>query len=141
MIGLYDEALQVALQADVSTPPDRLVLYSISFLASDENKRQAEAFLAQNPEFVMLDQTPAGRQLVALGLLGQDTGLRAEQIARIWSTASQRLIKAASGNITAFVTAADSRSVFRSCELPAILNNPQIITINACPKVEFAENI
>ena len=47
-------------------------------------------------------------------------------------------VDCASGNVTAFVDNADPRSVFRSEELPAILRNPKILTINGVDKFAFA---
>ena len=49
------------------------------------------------------------------------------------------MIAKASGNITVFVDGADARSVFRSVELPAILQNPNIDSINGKDKNKFAK--
>ena len=48
------------------------------------------------------------------------------------------LFKAAAGEVTAFVDNADPRSVFRRMELPNILENPRLTTINGIDKLEFA---
>ena len=42
-------ARQIAANEDVSTPPDSVVLYSISYQPTDENKRRALRFLAEHP--------------------------------------------------------------------------------------------
>lgn len=139
MSGIYELAMAVASREDVSTPPDKLVLYSVSFLPSKENKERAFSFLETHPGSLMIDQTVAGRKLIELGLEGNESGLSDQQIAAVWSVASKRLIEQAAGNITAFVEKADPRSVFRSRELPEILNNSRIKTINGEDKFAFAK--
>lgn len=138
MNEIYDMAMAVASREDVSTLPDMLVLYSVSFLPSKKNKEQAFAFLEANPGTMMIDQTAAGKKLIELGLERNDCGLSDQEIAAVWSVASKRLIDQAAGNITAFVEKADPRSVFRSQELPEILSNPRIKTINGEDKFAFA---
>ena len=85
----------------------------------------------------MIDQTPCGKKLIALGML--DHVLPKEQIVEIWKLASKRLIAAASGNVTAFVDKADKRSVFRQQELPGLLKNDNVKTINGIDKFTFAQ--
>ena len=64
--------------------------------------------------------------------------LPSEQIA-VWKAASKRFIEAASGNVCAFVEKADRRSVFPFTELPTILQNERIRTVNGGrDKYEFA---
>lgn len=130
--------MEAASREDVSTPPDKLVLYSVSFLPSKKNKERAFAFLEANPGTMMIDQTAAGKKLIELGLERNDCGFSDQEIAAVWSVASKRLIEQAAGNITAFVEKADPRSVFRSQELPEILSNPHIKTINGEDKFAFA---
>lgn len=136
--SLYKKALFIAQTADVTTPRDSVVLYSVSFLPTKENKDRAFAYVCKTPEARMIDQTPCGKQLVELGFdagdLTEEDKLKA---AEIWKVASQRFIEAASGNVTAFVKGADPRSVFLSIELPEILKNPNISSINGMPKGSF----
>lgn len=130
-------ARQIAANEDVSTPPDSVVLYSISYQPTDENKRRALRFLAEHPGFYTLDDTVCGQKLMALGLeTGNDNPN--PELLKIWATASQRFILAASGNITAFVDNADKRSTFVSVELPLILQNDKIKLINGTEKHKFA---
>ena len=137
MQKLYEQAMQAAAADDVSTPPDSLVLYSISYLPTTENKDKAFAYLQKNPEAMMIDQTPCGKKLIALGML--EDVLPKEQIVGVWKLASKRLIAAASGNVTAFVNKADKRSVFRQQELPGLLENDNVKTINGIDKFAFAQ--
>lgn len=137
MLKLYNQAKKIAEQEDVTTPADSLVLYSISFLPTTENKDKAFAWLKEHPQAMMIDQTPCGKRLIELGLL--DRILPQEQEAEIWGIASKRLIAVAKGNVTAFVQGADARSVFRRQELPGLIANAEVKTINHLDKLIFAK--
>lgn len=135
---LYNQAMKIAESADVSTPRNSVVLYSVSFLPTKENKDKAFAHIAANQGAMMIEQTECGRLLVELGF---DVGDLSEEdklkVAEVWKVASKRFICAASGNVTAFVDNADARSVFRSMELPEIIKNVRIDTINRIDKNLF----
>lgn len=133
-----DTALQIAREMSVKTPPDSVVLYSISYLPTDENKQQALKFMKQHPESMMLDDTECGKALMQLGL-ETDNQNHPQEIMQIWAVASRRFILAASGNVTAFVQNADERSTFRRVELPLILQNERIKLINGMDKFVFAK--
>lgn len=137
MDDLLKKALQVAKNYDVTTPKDSLVLYSVSFLPTKENRDKAFAYTAEHPGSMMIEHTPCGAKLVEMGLASSASSLSDEDVALVWKEASKRLIDQASGNITAFVAGADARSVFVSMELPSILANPEITTINQLPKAKF----
>lgn len=132
------KACEIALTADVSTPENSVVLYSISYQLTDKNKKLALQYMREHPECMMLDDTECGKKLMALGL---ETGPEnpPEELMKIWRTASERFILAASGNITAFVENADQRSTFVSVELPLILQNDKIKLINGRDKFEFSQ--
>ena len=133
-----EQARQIALTEDVSTPPNSVVLYSISYQPTDENKKSALQYMQQHSETYMIDHTPCGKKLLALGLETGNNHPPAE-LMEIWAIASKRFILAASGNMTAFVDNADPRSTFVSVELPLILQNERIQTINHMDKFEFAQ--
>ena len=133
-----ETAWQIAQTADVSTPPNSVVLYSISYQPSDENKRRALQYVAEHAECRMLDDTECGKQLTALGLETGNESPDAELL-KIWALASKRFIAATSGNVTAFVKNADKRSTFVRVELPLILQNDKIECINGIDKHKFAE--
>lgn len=131
-------AYQIATSADVATPIDSVVLYSISYQETDTNKRMAMGFLQENPDKKTLDNTECGQKLIALGL---ETGNENpnKEILKVWAIASARFIKSAKGNVTAFVDNADKRSTFVSVELPLLLKNDNVTTINRKDKFEFAK--
>ena len=139
MSDLYQTAKKAAEEMDVSTPPDSIVLYSISFLPTTQNRDKAFEYVKKNPGKQTIEQTACGKCLIELGLYNKPYFLPSEQVAEIWGIASRRFIAGAGGNVTAFVEQADARSVFRRFELPALLNNPRLSSINGMNKFEFAQ--
>lgn len=140
MNDLYVKALNVARTYDVTTPINGVVLYSISFLPTKENREQAFNYVKDNSSKMVIEHTDCGAKLVELGLCSNDSGLSEEEVAEIWSIASKRFIASAQGEVFAFVENADSRSVFCRMELPNILTNPNIDKINGIDKFTFAQN-
>lgn len=136
-MGIFEKALNVAKYSSVKTQIDTVVLYSVSYLPSKENKDKAFKFVDENPQMQMIDHTECGKELEKLGLCTMDCGLEIEQYFEIWNTASKRFIEEASGNVNAFVKDADPRSTFRSVELAMILANDKINLINNKDKWEF----
>ncbi len=132
------EAYKIAQNESVETPVDSVVLYSISYLPTRENKDKALAYLKKHPECRTLDDTPCGKKLIALGL-ETGSGCPDSEILKVWAIASARFIAFASGNVLAFVENADPRSTFVSVELPHILQNDKIKMINGIAKEVFAK--
>ncbi len=132
------KAFEIAESGDVSTAPDGAVVYSVSYMPTNRNKENALKFVRENAKAQMLDDTPCGQALIALGLDGKVNEV-GEEITRIWRIASARYIAAASGNINAFVDGADERSTFSTTELKEILRNPNITAINGMEKYTFAQ--
>ena len=141
---LWQRAMQIARNADVSTACNCAVVYSVHFLPTDENKLKALAYADTNPQMMMIDHTDCGKKLISLQLEKYLKFLFLDLLNELIRTgffeifvASKRYIAAASGNITAFVDGADYRSVFITTELPEILRNPKIYTINGIQKEKF----
>ena len=135
---LYQEALDVAGSYDVATPRNSVVLYSISYLPTTENRDLAFAYVKEHPLAKMIEDTVCGKKLVELGIGYHEVGLSQDQIAHIWAVASRRFISSLKGNVIAFVKGADPRSVFRKVELPLLLKNENVIQINGQEKKAFA---
>ena len=136
MDSLLNKAIKIAETYDVATELNRAVVYSVSYMPTDENKKRALDFIKVNPDAKMLDDTPCGKALIALGLDGKVNEV-GEEITKIWRIASERYIKEASGNMNAFVEDADERSTFCTTELAEIMNNPHITHINGQEKQMF----
>lgn len=138
MQKLLIKAREIAENADVSTAVNGAVVYSVSYMPTDKNKLDALAYVKEHPDAKILDNTPAGQALIALGLDGKVNEVE-EEISKIWRIVSARYIAAASGNITAFVEGADERSTFCTTELAEIMKNQCITDINGITKKAFAE--
>lgn len=134
---IFKKAMYIANNYDVSTEPNSLVLFSISKLTTKENKNNAFKCVENNPEKQMMDHTPCGKALENLNLFSEDNGVSYDDAYKVWFIASKRLIDNASGNITAFVANAHPDSTYRKIELPAILQNDKITTINNQDKWTF----
>ena len=128
------QALTIAETYDVTTAPDTLVLFSISFQNDDTNKQKALEYVKNNPTAVTIEDTPCGKALKELNLFAPDSGLSQEEAYRIWGIASTRTVLKAKGNITAFIKNAHPLSTFSQYELPTILLNSDIKTINGKDK-------
>ncbi len=139
MSTLLNRAWVIAEESHVTTVHGGAVVYSISYMPTSENKEKALAFVRSHTGAQMLDDTPCGKELIALGLEGRVDEV-GEEITKIWCKASSRYIRAASGNINAFVDGADERSTFCTTELPEILQNPKITSINGQDKFTFARD-
>lgn len=132
------KGLKIARSYDVSSKENSVVLYSISFQPTQVNREKAFKYIKSNPDKIMIEHTECGAKLVEIGFESIKT-LNQEDIMTIWGEASRRFVAAASGNVTAFVDGADPRGVFRTVELPNILQNPNIKTVNDIDKYEFAK--
>lgn len=133
----WDKGMEIASTLDVSSKENSVVVYSISFQPTSVNRDKAFAYVKKNPGHMLIEHTECGAKLVEMGFESAKT-LNKDEIMTIWSEASRRFIAAASGNVTAFVDGADPRSVFRTVELPNILQNKKITTINGIDKFLFA---
>ncbi len=137
---LLSEGMKIASTLDVSSNENSIVVYSISFQPTSINREKAFAYVKKNPGNMLIEHTECGAKLVELGIESLRTSDK-EDVMTIWSEASRRFIAAASGNVTAFVDGADPRSVFCTVELPNILQNKKIATINGIDKFLFAKRI
>lgn len=136
---LFQKAFRIAQDMDVTTHGNRIVLYSVSNLPTKENRDKAFNYVKEHPERTVIEHTDCGAKLVELGLLSAECGLSPDEISDIWSVASKRFIEIAEGNVIAFVDGVDSRSVFITSELPALLNNDKVKTVNGEDKLSFAK--
>ena len=130
-------AKKIAETADVSSPKDSVMLFSVSYQPTDANKRAALEYIATHEGCYTLGETECGKELLELGL-EVDHNNPDKRLLEIWAEASKRFILSACGNITAFVDNADPRSTFLSVELPLLLENKRVFQINGMDKFEFA---
>lgn len=134
------KALTIAQTYDVSTKPDTLVLFSTSFQNNETNKIMAFDYVKNHASAMTIEDTACGRALKELNLFSADSGISQDEAYQIWGIASTRMVLHAKGNITAFIKNAHPLSTFCQYELPTILLNPNIKTINGKDKFQlFAE--
>ena len=138
--ALLETGLNIAKTYDVSTKENSVVVYSISFQPTPTNREKAFSFVKENPEKMLIEHTECGGKLVEMGFESATT-LPAEDLMMIWMEASRRFICSAKGNVTAFVENAHPQSVFMTVELPNILINPNILTVNGIDKHTFANSL
>jgi hypothetical protein len=134
----FTQGMQIATTFDVSSEENGVVVYSISFQPTKRNRELAFAYVKEHAGAMMIEHTECGAKLVETGFENMPD-LTSEEVAMIWAEASRRFIASAKGNVTAFVDNADPRSVFLTVELPNILKNDQIRTVNGTDKFEFAK--
>lgn len=135
-----NEGRKIACDMDVSTDEDCAVFYSISFLPTTENRDKAYQYVKEHMGCKTLDDTPCGKTLCQKGYQAP-SNIASDALKEIWKIASERFVSEASGNIIAFVDGADARSTFCKVEIPAILENEKIKTINGIDKFEFLKKI
>lgn len=135
----YYLALDALENLSAETPKNGLVLYSVSYLKTQENKQKALSFVKNNPGKMLLEHTECGKRLLELGLdTIPDTPYDRLQQYEIWGEFLRKGIAAASGNVTAFVDSADACGKFLDVCVSAILDNDAIDTINDVNKFDFA---
>ena len=132
------EGMHIATDFDVATEKDCAVLYSISYQKTTKNRDDAYAYVKTHKPCKTLDDTPCGKTLCEKGYQSTNDVAR-EKLKQIWKIASERFIAEASGDITAFVENANPKSTFSSVEIPAILKNEKIKTINRIDKLMFLQ--
>lgn len=135
----FKNGLHIAETFSVKTEKDQAVLYSISYQLTAKNKNMAYEYVKTHFGAQTLDDTPCGKELCNQGY-ASTMDIAPDELKKIWYTASERFIAAASGNITAFVENADKRSTFCRIEAPAILKNAQIKTVNGVDKFVFLKD-
>ena len=136
----YELALEALENLDIRVPKNCLVLYSVSYLKTQENKEKALDFIKKNPQMMLLEQTECGKKLLELGFDGSlETKIEKQKAYDIWRSFLQKGIRLTSGNVTAFVDKADACGKFLDVCLKALLDNDEIETINGIDKFEFVQ--
>lgn len=100
---IFGDLLDIAQTWDVSTPENGLVLYSISYLQTKENREKAFEFVSQNEGKITIENTICGAKLEEEMKNGGYDILDKNEIAQIWAVASKRMIAQAKGKVIAFV--------------------------------------
>jgi hypothetical protein len=127
-----DKGRAIAGGADFRTPKDRSVFYS-------GPGNRGKALHAAKNGGVPIDATPGGKALNDEKLYGEFAPVAQEEADAIWSEASEKFAKAASGDVTAFVHGASPDRVFAQTELPILLKNKDVNAINGISRQALEE--
>ena len=130
---LIAKGLEVALYGDTSSDQDKAVFFS----GADE-KRQAADFCRKNPGYKHVCMTEALHQFDDLKLFGRGSPLTIKEIYDLGDIISERFAQEASGNVTIFIgPKCKPHGTFMRVELPAIMSNEAVLTINGNPKQNY----
>lgn len=129
---LYDYALEIACDYDTSSPRDRSVFFSSG------QKTEATRYCQKMGDgHLTVCMTPALIAFDRLNLFRRGD-FHYTEIFEFGDVISKRFADEASGNVTAFVGAkSKATGTFRRVELPALLVNPNVLTINEEPKENY----
>ena len=127
--------MQGAARFNVSSFNNKAVFYSGD---NDKNKARALAQKGLNP----IDRTFAGKKLAGIneryrqrfGLLEGD-----RRSNKVWTLASKRYAQNARGSVKTFVCGSRPNSVFRKTELPTLLKNQKVTSINGIDRNTLAK--
>lgn len=132
--AVIDKAFHLAEHADVSTT--NLVLFSSTL----ENQKRAEHYTNTNLDADLIHTTPAGFVLERLELFNQNLHIIDHDVSYLpWDILAFRLAReTTSANVTAFVEGSIEASAFRMFEVPHLMANPHVLTINGDNKIQAA---
>jgi len=131
---IFESACAIAATAKLTD--NNLVMFS----STDTNRKHAENHVYEHPDCDVIHTTPAGWFLERLELFNEDVcGLDYELAMIPWYIATIRFISENSSSATtAFIDKAKDVSTFRMIEIPALMANTKIQTINKNPKHTLA---
>jgi len=121
--------------SEFSSPKDHSVFYSGESYTNYDvylNKDRAFEFIENNDTYTTIETTKGGHLLqnVYENFERQDAN-------KITSTASQQYAALASGEVRTFVVDASENGIFRSIELPILLDNEKVTSINGVDREEL----
>lgn len=132
----YFQALAIATTADVNVDQDRSVFFS-----GTRNRRKAVSFCrmqdTQNENFKTILDTQAWRKLVQHDFITRDSLFLSEDKFALRDIVCRRFSEQASGNVTAFINPQRPFGTFFRIELPILLANDKVQTINDEPKEAY----
>ena len=138
---IREQAIETALHGDVSSDHDRAVFFS----GKKQHMRSAMRFCHEHKSenLVTMLHTDAYKQLKSIPLFGKKSPFTQEEAIDISAAASARFALEASGNVTAFLGELNnrSRSTFFTIELPALLLNDNVETINGFDKAAWTQYV
>jgi hypothetical protein len=129
------------------SPQDNVAVYysNDKYIPEEDktlNRMRAEKFAetetSSGRPTTTLEATEGGKQLDAEHL-SQDRSFPIGDDRRVWNHASESYASQTQGDAQTFVVGASERSTFRSSEMPALLNNERVNSINGVPREDLKE--
>lgn len=120
-----------------SAPPNGSVFWS-----GKKNRCRAESFANHQAKLgnfaVTLERTSGGQQIDHAGADGEglfkDPEIEKSDAREIWARAGARFAREARGEVHSFSAGSHEQSVFRSVEMPLLLENERVTAINGIPR-------
>ncbi len=124
---------------DVATPRDGATFYSNDAERGGphRNRDRADVLIKEGDgRYARIETTPGGRWLNDEQLYKK---LPQEQADAVWSEASKKYANEASGDAKTCVVGARPSSVFRRDELPVLVDNEKVTSVNGIPREELKQ--
>lgn len=80
---------------------------------------------------VTLEMTPGGNWLNDMKLYGESSPFTSEQADLIWGTVSSKFVSSANGQVRAVLGNVRPTSIYKTVELPSVLNNTSVTGLDA----------
>jgi Ca2+-binding RTX toxin-like protein len=129
-------------QVNLDIPAGRTVVFYSGPIGSVQASQVAQALVAQSDKFFIIDQSDLGRVLGNTefqAALRNAVGVEASAAAldSLWVDASRRLAQNSSGAVISLTPNAEPGRIFATVELPELINNPNVTTIDGIPRTQL----
>ncbi len=129
----YVAAMRVAKGLPADTPKDRLLITSLGTDVPAVGPVSSTG-AGGDRGLVRVEDTACGKALTEMNLYGENSALTRPLADRVWREVHRRVSEQARGDVTVLASGAHPRSDFARVELPALLANPEVSTINGGDK-------
>ncbi len=132
---LEELSIKIAETVATDTSPNSLVLFS------GETMVDAETYVSAHHEYVLIHSLPAGAMLEMLNLFDKNLSLLDDARRKPWNILAKRLCEQAQGNVKAIINQPKETATFLNVEMPALLENKAVLTINRQEKLQFFKGL